>query len=74
MVCGCLPSDCQAHKPGSALEKSEHADMRTDPATQRLGRARFGISVVGCAEHPDKELRRADFVGDPVDDRHHQRE
>ena len=44
--------------------------MRTDRVGQRLGPARLGISVVGGAEHRDKELRRADLTGDPVDYRH----
>jgi hypothetical protein len=58
------------HEPAAALEKPEHMDMRANPIGQRLGSARLRVGVVGGAEHGDKDLRRTDLAGEPVDDRH----
>jgi hypothetical protein len=41
--------------------------MGADPVGQRLGPARLGVSEVGSAQDSDKNLRRADLTGEPVD-------
>ncbi len=42
--------------------------MRLDPVRQRLRPGRFGVGVVGGAQHRDEDLGVAYLAGDPIDD------
>jgi hypothetical protein len=56
---------------GHATDRCEGSGMRTDPVAQRLGPARLGIGEIGSAHDGDKNLRRADLAGEPIDDHRH---
>ena len=45
--------------------------MGADPVGQRLGPARLGIGEIGGAHDGNKNLRRTDLAGKPVNDHWH---
>ena len=45
--------------------------MGADPVGQRLGPARLGIGEIRGAHDGDKNLRRSDLAGKPVNDHRH---
>ena len=58
------------HDRGRAADELEGAHMRAQPVRQTLRPRGFGEGVVGAAQHGDEDLRRDDFAGQRIDDRH----
>ena len=56
---------------GHAAERCKGSGMGADPVGQRLGPARLGIGEVGGAHDGDKNLRRTDLAGEPINDHRH---
>ena len=52
----------------NTADRREGADMGVDPVGQRLRPAGMCKSEARRAEHGDKDLRLAQFAGQPVDD------